>query len=116
MRVKQKVNMEKFEFNKKTDNLFKAIISLKSVKEAEKFFRDLCTIEEIKAMSERWEIAGLLRDGLPYRKIAEKLGASTTTVSRVALWLNNGAGGYRLALDRLNSHHRNSSLVRKGLY
>ena len=92
--------MEKFKFNRKTDELFKAIISLKSVKEAERFFRDLCTIEKIKEMSDRWQIARLVNEGLPYREIAAKLAVSTTTVARVALWLNNGAGGYRLVLDR----------------
>lgn len=107
--------MQRFKFNKKTDSLFKAILSLKSVKEAEKFFRDLCTIDEIQSMSERWEIVQLLNKGMPYRKIAEKLKTSTTTVSRVALWLNNGESGYGLILNRLNSHHNNSSLVRKGL-
>ncbi|MDP3043239.1 MAG: YerC/YecD family TrpR-related protein [bacterium] len=104
--------MEKSGFNKKTNNLFKAILSLKSVKETEAFFRDLCTIKEIKDMSERWEIARLLVKGMPYRAIADKLKISTTTVSRVALWLNRGKGGYMLALNRLN-HHRNPSLVFK---
>jgi len=104
--------MEKFKFDKKTDNLFKAIISLKTGKEAEMFFRDLCTIEELKAFAERFAIAQLVEQGMPYRQIAEKLNVSTTTVARVALWLNNGAGGYKLILNRLNSHH-NSSLIFK---
>jgi len=108
--------MEKFKFNKKTNNLFKAILSLKSTKEAEKFFRDLCTVEELKEMSERWEMVQMLDQGVSYRKIAEKLGVSTTTVSRVALWLNNGEGGYKLTLDRLNnSHHHNISSTGKEL-
>lgn len=100
------INKSQFKFNKKTDNLFKAILSLKSVKKAENFFRDLCTIEEIKTISERFEIARLLNENMPYRNIANKLNVSTTTVSRVALWLNNGKGGYKLILNRL--HHRNS--------
>jgi len=104
--------MKRFKFNKKTDELFKAILSLKTVKEAEAFFRDLCTIEEIKEMSERWQIAQMVDKGLPYREIAKKLDVSTTTVARVALWLNNGAGGYRLMLNRQKSHH-NSSLAYK---
>lgn len=104
--------MKKFKFNKKTDNLFKAILSLNSVKESEQFFRDLCTIKEIKEMSERWEIAQLLANETPYRAISNKLKVSTTTVSRVALWLNDGEGGYKLALNRLN-HHHNPSLVFK---
>lgn len=99
--------MEKFQFNKKTDNLFKAILCLESVKEAEVFFRDLCTIGEIKSMSERWEIVVLLNKGFTYRKIAEKLAVSTTTVSRVANWFNNGANGYKLILNRFYKkyHH-----------
>ncbi|MDD5032101.1 MAG: YerC/YecD family TrpR-related protein [Patescibacteria group bacterium] len=105
--------MEKFKFNSRTDNLFKAILSLKTAKEAEAFFRDLCTIEEIKAMSERFAIARLVDQGMPYRKIAKKLKASTTTVARVASWLNNGAGGYRLILNRLNSHYNSSSIFKK---
>ena len=106
--------MEKFKFSKKTDELFKAIISLNSVKEAEAFFRDLCTIEEIKEMSERWQIAQMVDKGLSYREIAKKLDVSTTTVARVALWLNNGAGGYRLMLNRQNSHHNSSKTFEKG--
>ncbi|MFA6593671.1 MAG: YerC/YecD family TrpR-related protein [Candidatus Buchananbacteria bacterium] len=101
--------MEKFKFNKSTNCLFGAILMLKSTKEAENFFRDLCTIDEIKEMSERWEIAQLLNKNWPYRKIAEKLKVSTTTVSRVAMWLNNGTGGYQLILKRLNHHHKLSS-------
>lgn len=106
--------MKKFKFNKKTDNLFKAILALDSVKEAEKFFRDLCTIDEIKDMSERWEIVQLLNKGMPYRKIANKLNVSTTTVSRVALWLNNGEGGYQLVLNKLNHFHNFSHVFKKG--
>ena len=94
--------MNPFRFGQKTDNLFEAILSLETVKEAEAFFRDLCSIDEIKFMSERWEIAKLVYKGLPYRKISDKLNVSTTTVSRVALWLNNGEGGYRAVLDKLN--------------
>ncbi|MDO8593142.1 MAG: YerC/YecD family TrpR-related protein [bacterium] len=97
--------MKKFKFDKQTDNLFGAIISLKTVKEAEMFFRDLCTIDEIKEMSDRWQIARLIDLGWPYRKISEKLRVSTTTVARVALWLNNGEGGYRLILGRLPKEH-----------
>lgn len=106
---------KKFNFNKKTDNLFKAFLSLKSIEEAELFFRDLCTIEEIKDMSERWEIVRLLKNGLTYRDIAEQLRISTTTVSRVALWLDNGSGGYNLILNRLNKkhHHKASSDIGK---
>ena len=96
--------MESFKFNNKTDNLFTAILSLKSIKECEAFFRDLCTIDEIKGMSERWAIVALLDQNFPYRKIATKLKVSTTTVSRVANWFYNGLGGYRSAIDRQHHH------------
>jgi len=104
--------MEQFKFNNKTDNLFLAILSLKSVKEAKCFFRDLCTVDEIQEMSDRWEIAQLLNDKLSYRDIASKLKTSTTTVSRVAQWFNNGMDGYKLVLNRLN-HHNSSNISRK---
>lgn len=103
--------MKQFKFTKKTDELFKAILSLKTNREAECFFRDLCTVEEIKEMSDRWEIARLLNQGSAYREIAKKLQTSTTTVSRVANWLNNGLGGYRLVLDRM--HHHNSHFEKR---
>ena len=97
--------MNQFKFNKKTDNLFTAILSLESVKEAECFFRDLCTIDELKEMADRFEIANLVSQKIPYRNIALKLKTSTTTVSRVAAWFNNGMGGYRSVINKL--HHNN---------
>lgn len=105
--------MNKLKFDKNTTSLFEAILSLENTKEAEKFFRDLCTPEEIKSMSERWQIVKLLDDGIAYRKISEFTGASTTTVSRVAAWFNNGEGGYKTALNKLNLHHNSSLISRK---
>jgi TrpR-related protein YerC/YecD len=87
---------------KETSELFDAILRLETRQEAEAFFRDLCTLSELEAMAHRWEVARLLEKGLPYLEIAERTGASTTTVTRVAHWLRHGEGGYRLALDRLN--------------
>jgi len=86
--------------NKQTTDLFKAILKLKNVKECEKLFRDLCTLEEIKEMSNRWKAVQLLNQKMPYREIAKKTGLSTTTVARVAHWLENGEGGYKLILKR----------------
>lgn len=94
-------------------NLIKAIKSLTATEELEKFFRDLCTREELENMSERWSIAQLLAKGTSYRKIAEELKTSTTTVSRVANWLNNGNGGYALALQRTNNSHHSLSISGK---
>jgi len=83
--------------------LFDAILSLETREEAESFFRDLCTLSELEAMAHRWEVARLLERGLPYLEIAERTGASTTTVTRVAHWLRHGEGGYRTVLDRTGS-------------
>lgn len=98
--------------NKKIENLFKTILSLDNIDEAQMFFRDLCTIEEVKDMSERFEIAKLVNEGMTYREIAKKLDISTTTVSRVAYWLKNGTGGYQLLLNKIN-HHKNPSGKRR---
>jgi TrpR-related protein YerC/YecD len=83
-----------------TDDLFETILSLRTLEEGERFFRDLCTLAEIKALTHRWHAARLLDQGLPYHEVARRTGASTTTVTRVAHWLRHGEGGYRLALDR----------------
>jgi TrpR-related protein YerC/YecD len=80
--------------------LFEALRSLKSRQELEAFLRDLCTLGELEAMAHRWQVARLVDRGLPYTEVAEKTGASTATVTRVAHWLNHGEGGYRLAIDR----------------
>lgn len=70
------------------------------------FLRDLCTLTELKAMAERWEVVQLVAQEIPYREISQRTGASTTTVTRVAHWLHHGEGGYRLALEKLQSDKR----------
>jgi TrpR-related protein YerC/YecD len=87
--------------NERTGRLFQGILKLKTVKECEDFFRDLATLREIEEMAERFEIARLLNSGQSYLKIAKKVKTSTTTVTRVAHWLNHGRGGYKLVLNRL---------------
>ncbi|HLF67938.1 MAG TPA: YerC/YecD family TrpR-related protein [Gaiellaceae bacterium] len=86
---------------RETDELFEAILSLRTTEEAARFFRDLCTLGELEAMTHRWQAARLVDQGLPYHEVAKRTGASTTTVTRVAHWLRHGEGGYRLALERL---------------
>ena len=83
--------------------LFEAILSLETRTEVEHFLRDLCTLAELEAMAQRWAVAKQVDRGIPYARIAERTGASTTTVTRVAHWLRHGEGGYRLALDRLRN-------------
>jgi len=81
-------------------DLFETIASLRTAQETQAFLRDLCTRAELDAMAHRWQVAQLLEEGLPYLEVAQKAQASTTTVTRVAQWLRNGEGGYRLALSR----------------
>ena len=80
--------------------LFEAIWSLKNPGELEDFMRDLCTLQELETLAHRWQVAKLVDQGLPYLEIAQRTGASTATVTRVANWLRNGEGGYEVALMR----------------
>lgn len=82
------------------ESLYEAILSLEDLGEAKMFFRDLLTEREIEELAERWKAARLLAEGVPYTQIVERTGLSSTTVARVARWVKQGAGGYRLALKR----------------
>ena len=84
-----------------TDRLFRAILSLGSVEECYRFFEDICTVKELRDMSQRLDTAFLIDDGVSYQKISEQIGVSTATISRVSRCLNYGAGGYRIAIDAL---------------
>jgi TrpR-related protein YerC/YecD len=81
-------------------DLFETVASLRTKDEAQRFLRDLCTRAELDAMAHRWQVAQLLDEGLPYLEVARRSHASTTTVTRLAQWLRQGEGGYRLALQR----------------
>ena len=83
------------------DHLFEAVLKLESVEECYKFFSDVCTIKELMAMSQRYEVALMLNQKMTYLDIAEKTGASTATISRVNRSLTYGEDGYRLAFERL---------------
>jgi len=82
------------------DDLADAVLTLRTRDEARRFLRDLCTLPELEALSHRWQTAQLLEQHVPYLEIAERVPTSTATVTRVAQWLRNGTGGYRIALDR----------------
>ncbi|HHV97395.1 MAG TPA: hypothetical protein GXX37_13160 [Clostridiaceae bacterium] len=83
------------------DRLFEAILLLENIEECYRFFEDICTISELKALGQRLEVARLLRQGKTYNDISELTGASTATISRVNRCLNYGADGYNMILDRL---------------
>ena len=83
------------------DSLFDAILYLKSREECYSFFEDLCTVNELLSLSQRFEVASMLKNHKTYLEIAEKTGASTATISRVNRSLNYGDDGYGLVFDRM---------------
>lgn len=83
------------------DFMFEAILSLENREECYAFFEDLCTVNELLSLSQRFEVAAMLRDHKTYLEIAEKTGASTATISRVNRSLNYGNDGYELAFQRM---------------
>ena len=85
--------------------LFKAILSLETMEECYNFFDDLCTVPELKALSQRLEVAKMLSEGRVYSDIVAKTGASTATISRVNRALLYGADGYHRVLDKLDEKH-----------
>ena len=85
--------------DEKVDYLFKAILTLESVEDCYAFFEDLCTIREMRDLSQRYAVAEMLRNGLSYQVISQATGASTATICRVNKCLLYGTGGYRRALE-----------------
>ncbi len=87
--------------NASVDYLFEAILSLKNKDECYVFFEDICTVNELLSLSQRFEVAAMLRAKKTYLEIAEKTGASTATISRVNRSLNYGNDGYDLVFSRI---------------
>ena len=87
--------------SEQNDRLFEAVLALSSVEECYRFFEDICTIKEIRAIAQRMEVARMLDRGQSYQQAIASTGASSATISRVKRCLDYGAGGYRLVLDRL---------------
>lgn len=84
------------------DQLFEAVLSLETREECYDFFEDVCTVNELLSLSQRLEVAGMLREKKTYLDIAEKTGASTATISRVNRSLNYGNDGYNLVFQRMD--------------
>ncbi|MCI1822252.1 MAG: YerC/YecD family TrpR-related protein [Megasphaera sp.] len=87
------------------DQLFESILELKDLDECYEFFEDLCTVQEMKAISARLEVARMLKAGDIYEDIVKKTGASTATISRIKRCLMYGSGGYDKILDRMAQKH-----------
>jgi len=87
--------------NEQTDRLMKALLALENAEEAYRFLEDVLTIQEMKSITQRLEVAVMLRNKETYQEIVRKTGASTTTIGRVNRTLQYGADGYSLVLDRI---------------
>lgn len=99
--MKKHDDTQQNEINTAARSLYRAVLSLESREEVGQFFIDLCTPAELEAMIDRWRVVLLLQDGLSYREINDRTGVSVTTIGRVARFIEMGAGGYRVALERL---------------
>ena len=93
--------MAKISKKEKNIELYKAILALKNLDECCRFFEDLCTVPELRAMEQRYEVASLLNQGLIYNDILERTGASSATISRVNRSLNYGNDGYEMVFSRM---------------
>ena len=93
--------MNKLPKKPRNENMYKAILTLKDVDECMKFFDDLCTVSELMAMEQRYQVARCLNDGMIYNAILAETGASSATISRVNRSLQYGSGGYSIVFDRM---------------
>lgn len=98
--------MTKNEKREHGDVLYEAILTLKDLDECKKFFSDLCTVAELRAMEQRFEVAMLLSDGMIYNDILERTGASSATISRVNRSLIYGNGGYESVLEKMKEKEK----------
>lgn len=95
--------MNKLPKKPRNESMYKAILSLRTVDECMKFFDDLCTVSELMAMEQRYQVASCLDDGMIYNEILAETGASSATISRVNRSLQYGHGGYEIVFERLKS-------------
>jgi len=93
--------MNKLPKKPRNENMYKAILSLKNVEECMQFFDDLCTVSELMAMEQRYQVATCLNAGMIYNDILAETGASSATISRVNRSLQYGNGGYAIVFERL---------------
>ena len=95
------MSIKNTDFTEEIDILFKAILKIENEEECYKIFEDIATINELKSLAQRMQVAKMLKEKKVYTEIAEVTGASTATISRVNKCLNYGEEGYNLVLDRL---------------
>lgn len=95
--------MNKLPRKQRCEEMYDAILTLKTKEECMKFFSDLCSISELMAMEQRYQVASCLDDGMIYNDVLELTGASSATISRVNRSLQYGAGGYDIVFPRIKS-------------
>lgn len=95
-------------YDKSTEDLCRALLSLQTKEECMAFLEDICTIKEIQDISQRLEVAQMLSQGISYTTICKETGASTATISRVSRSYEYGAGGYKTVIARLNEENDNA--------
>lgn len=100
------VQLDKLRDDKTIRQMFEAVLELENLDEVYQFFDDLCTVNEIQSMSQRLEVARMLRQGNTYSQIEKATGASTATISRVKRCFQYGTDGYQLVLDRLQAKNK----------
>ena len=88
--------------SKDAKQLYFALLSLKNEEECKKFLRDLLTEAELKEFINRWRVAQMLDQQVPYEDISKATGMSSTTIARISKWLTKGMGGYQMVLSRMN--------------
>lgn len=93
--------MNKHPKKPRNEAMYKAILSLQTVEECMTFFDDLCTVTELMALEQRYQVAACLHNGMIYNDILAETGASSATISRVNRSLQYGSGGYQIVFDRL---------------
>jgi len=98
--------MNKSNIKPRNEEMYKAILTLETVEECMEFFDDLCTVGELQAMEQRYQVATLLEKGYIYNDILEKTGASSATISRVNRSLQYGKGGYAVVFERLEKEDK----------
>lgn len=100
--------MNKIPKKPRNQKMYEAILSLKDIDECMKFFDDLCTVTELLAIEQRFQVASCLDDGMIYNDILAETGASSATISRVNRSLQYGAGGYAIVFDRIKGDHKST--------
>ncbi|MBQ2603183.1 MAG: TrpR-like protein [Oscillospiraceae bacterium] len=93
--------MNKADTRPRSDEMYEAILTLKTLEECKQFFEDLCSVSELSAMEQRFGVAVRLEKGMIYNDILEETGASSATISRVNRSLRYGSGGYAVVFDRM---------------